>query len=60
MYAGKISSFKEERTGTGKGRENMEKKINQEMIYKDLCESIDNLWSVFFTTGYLTQRGETY
>ena len=34
------------------------KKINQELTYKDLYGSIDNLWSVLFTTGYLTRRGE--
>lgn len=33
------------------------KAINQELTYKDLTFSIDNLWSVLFTTGYLTQRG---
>ena len=33
------------------------KPINQELTYSDLDDSIDNLWSVLFTTGYLTQRG---
>lgn len=33
------------------------KKINQELTYRDLYTSIDNLWSILFTTGYLTQRG---
>ena len=33
------------------------KAINQELTYKDLYSSIDNMWSVLFTTGYLTQRG---
>ncbi len=32
------------------------KEIHQELTYKDLYASIDNLWSVLFTTGYLTQR----
>ncbi len=40
------------------------KKIDQELTYRDLYTSIDNLWSILFTTGYLTQRGsedgETY
>ncbi|MCD8069022.1 MAG: ATP-binding protein [Lachnospiraceae bacterium] len=31
--------------------------ISPELTYKDIGESIDNLWSVLFTTGYLTQRG---
>ena len=34
------------------------KKISQELTYRDLYKSIDNLWSVLFTTGYLTQRGK--
>lgn len=31
------------------------KKIRQELTYRDLDSRIDNLWSVLFTTGYLTQ-----
>lgn len=34
------------------------KKINQELTYRDLYKNIDNLWSVLFTTGYLTGRGK--
>ena len=37
--------------------ETVTKKINQELTYRDLYKSINNLWSVLFTTGYLTQRG---
>ena len=33
-------------------------RIRQELTYRDLYDNIDNLWSVLFTTGYLTQRGE--
>lgn len=33
------------------------KSINQELTYSELDSSIDNLWSVLFTTGYLTQKG---
>jgi len=33
------------------------KRVNQELTYRDLYQSVDNLWSVLFTTGYLTQRG---
>lgn len=33
------------------------KEIHQELTYKDMYNSIDNIWSVLFTTGYLTQRG---
>ncbi len=28
-----------------------------EITYQDMYSSIDNIWSVLFTTGYLTQRG---
>lgn len=34
------------------------KEIHQELTYKDMYASVDNLWSVLFTTGYLTQRGK--
>ena len=34
------------------------KEIHQELTYKDMYTSIDNLWSVLFTTGYLTQKGK--
>ena len=36
----------------------IKKEIHQELTYKDMYASIDNLWSVLFTTGYLTQRGK--
>ena len=32
--------------------------VCQELTYRELYDSIDNLWSVLFTTGYLTQRGK--
>lgn len=35
------------------------KQIKLELTYRDLYENIDNLWSVLFTTGYLTIRGRT-
>ena len=34
------------------------KEIRQELTYRDLDTNIENLWSVLFTTGYLTQEGE--
>lgn len=34
----------------------IEKKINQELTYRELYQSTDNLWSVLFATGYLTRR----
>lgn len=33
------------------------KEIHQELTYRDLESDIDHLWSVLYTTGYLTQRG---
>lgn len=33
------------------------KEINRELTYKDMYNSVENIWSVLFTTGYLTQRG---
>ncbi len=33
------------------------KEIYQELTYQDMYRSIENMWSVLFTTGYLTQRG---
>ena len=36
----------------------VQKNINQELTYKELYSSMDNLWSTLFMTGYLTQRGE--
>lgn len=38
--------------------ESIVKPVFQELTYSELDNSIDNLWSVLFTTGYLTQSGE--
>lgn len=38
--------------------ENITKEIHQELTYKEMYASVENLWSVLFTTGYLTQRGK--
>lgn len=38
--------------------ESVQKEIHQELTYRELDSSINNLWSVLFTTGYLTQEGE--
>ena len=37
----------------------IEKEIAEELTYNELDKSIENLWSVLFTTGYLTQQGRT-
>ena len=34
------------------------KKNHQELTYKDLYTTIDNIWSILFTTGYLTVDGD--
>ena len=34
------------------------KEIHQELTYPEIYETIDNIWSLLFTTGYLTQRGK--
>lgn len=39
--------------------EAIEKKVRLELTYNEIDDTIDNLWSVLFTTGYLTYDGET-
>lgn len=34
------------------------KTVREELTYRELYDSIENIWSVLFTTGYLTKRGE--
>ena len=34
------------------------KVVRKELTYKEMYDSINNLWSVLFLTGYLTQRGK--
>ncbi|MEZ3477651.1 MAG: ATP-binding protein [Lachnospiraceae bacterium] len=36
----------------------VKKMIHQELTYRDLDSDIDNLWSILYTTGYLTQAEE--
>ena len=37
--------------------EAIEKAVRMELTYDEIDNSIDNLWSILFTTGYLTQAG---
>ena len=37
--------------------EAIEKELRLDLTYEEIDQSIDNLWSVLFTTGYLTQSG---
>lgn len=39
--------------------ESIEKDVTPELTYDELDKSIENLWSVLFTTGYLTHKGRT-
>lgn len=39
--------------------EAIEKTVRLELTYNEVDKSIDNLWSVLFTTGYLTHTGKT-
>ena len=52
---GRLTRAELERLGNG---ETVQKEIGQELTYKELYTSMDNLWSTLFMTGYLTQRGE--
>lgn len=38
--------------------ETIEKKVIQELTYNELDNSIENMWSVLFVTGYLTSRAK--
>ena len=38
--------------------EAIEKELRLELTYEEIDQSIENLWSVLFTTGYLTQTGK--
>jgi len=39
--------------------ESVVKRVNEELTYKELYDTIENVWSVLFVTGYLTQKGES-
>ena len=36
----------------------VEKKIRLDLTYDEIDNNIDNVWSVLFTTGYLTRLGK--
>lgn len=38
--------------------ETVTKEIHEDLTYNRLYDSIENIWSVLFTTGYLTQKGK--
>ena len=37
--------------------ESIRKKLNLELTYRELEDSVENIWSVLYTTGYLTKSG---
>lgn len=39
--------------------ETIAKEIHQELTYRDMYRSVDNIFSVLLATGYLTKRGES-
>ena len=39
--------------------ESVTKDIRMDLTYDHIYDSIDNIWSVLFTTGYLTRRGNS-
>ena len=38
--------------------ETVAKEIRQDLTYRNLYDSIENMWGVLFATGYLTSRGQ--
>ncbi len=38
--------------------ETITKEIHQELTYPEMYQTTDNIWSLLFTTGYLTLRGK--
>lgn len=38
----------------------IEKELRLDLTYDEIDQSIENLWSVLFTTGYLTQAGRSF
>lgn len=64
-YVDKTDFIREADSGTMKREierlvagEVIEKEIHQELTYRDMYDSIENIWSVLYMTGYLTRRGK--
>lgn len=58
IYKAKTATVKKEIESLISG-EAIPKTVLQELTYSELDASIQNLWSVLFTTGYLTKRGKS-
>lgn len=39
--------------------ESLKKTVNRELTYQEIEDSVDNIWSVMYMTGYLTAAGDT-
>ncbi|WP_022756634.1 AAA family ATPase [Butyrivibrio fibrisolvens] len=39
--------------------EEVKKEIHSELTYREISDSVDNIWSVLYMTGYLTMRSRT-
>ena len=52
----KANQSTKKRYRTADQRRNIIKSIRQELTYREVEESIDNIWSVLYSTGYLTCR----
>ena len=58
IYKAKTATVKKEIESLIAG-EAIPKAVLQELTYSELDSSIQNLWCVLFTTGYLTKRGKS-
>ena len=58
MFIGKADKRTRDEIETLIEGKTITKEIKQELTYNELDKTIDNLWSVLFTTGYLTQHGK--
>ncbi|MCC8101048.1 MAG: ATP-binding protein [Clostridiales bacterium] len=56
-FAEKADSITRDEIGSLMEGKTVNKKLVQELTYRDMTNNIDNIWSILFTTGYLTQRG---
>ena len=43
----------------GNENQKVSMEIHQELTYSEIYQPIDNIWSLLFTTGYLTRRCRT-
>ena len=58
VYRKSESTDKKRNRATDRRKSNKQRKIRLELTYNELDNTIENLWSVLFATGYLTQQGK--